>query len=316
MNRTIKSLISRGIDSKLAKKIVDEGYTITSLSTCSIEKRKRLGIDENLYQQIFDSSRPPISEEIVDNLFNKSRRTCCICRDSTRSIIIHHIEEWSVCMSNKESNLVVLCLQHHDEAHTKRELSQNLTPKQIKSAKQKWEKKVRELDKQILNTDFKELNVTTEKLSNLKKQWYKFLQNLGMKVEIISDPFEKLKFDFRIFGKTNLLVKVFEIEKIDDLINVDDLKQDLYGDHFLDSLIVLGVKPFLSNDGYYSGEQNIQIGWIYSYGEGSWDNVMLKEKNDISNSKFYVENLLYENTNYKNFLTKSDYSEIMRIWND
>ncbi|MBK7095058.1 MAG: HNH endonuclease [Saprospiraceae bacterium] len=63
-----------------------------------------------------------------------------MARETTRSIIIHHIEEWSVSKSNEESNLVVLCLMHHDEAHSTKQLSQNLTPERIKAAKDKWEK--------------------------------------------------------------------------------------------------------------------------------------------------------------------------------
>lgn len=42
---------------------------------------------------------------------------------------------------------------------------------------------------------------------------------------------------------------------------------------------------------------------------------MLKQNYDISNGKFFVEDLLYQETNYKNFLTDDNFDEIMEIWN-
>ncbi len=315
MNNTFKSLLSKGVSSDIAQKIIDSNYTLSTLSACSTKELEDLGINEKLKNQIFDSKRPPIPDNITDNLLYKSRRTCCICRDSNRSIIIHHIKEWSESKSNEENNLVVLCLHHHDEAHTRKELSQNLTAERIIEGKNRWEKEIEKLDKEILKLDFKELDVVTNQFSLLKKKWYNFLKKLGMRINLIDDPIEKIKFDFKIYGKSILLIKVFNIEKIEDLINKENLIQNFKGAHFLDSLIVLGAKPFLSNDGFYSNELNIQIGWIYNYGGQNWDSIMLKSNYDISNGKFFVENLLYEETNYKNFLTDDNFDEIMEIWN-
>ncbi len=314
MNRTFKSLLAKGIDSLVAQNIVDSELNLSTLSSCSSAKLKELGVTDEIKDKIFDS-RPPIPEEIIDNLLYKSRRTCCVCRETERSIIIHHIQEWNESKSNEESNLVVLCLLHHDEAHSKKELSQNLTSERIKSAKIKWEEEVTSLDKEILESDFKELEATTKQLFELKKKWYDFLKSVGMRIEIIKDSTNKLKFDFRVFGKAILMVKVFEINSIDELLNKEKLIQNFQASHFLDSLIILGNKPFLSNDGFYGNETNIQIGWIYSFGENDWDNVMLKEQYDISNSKFFVENLLYENTSYKNFMTDYHYEDVIGIWN-
>ena len=314
MNRTFKSLLAKGIDSSIAQNIVDAELNLSTLSSCSSTELNELGVTDEIKDKIFDS-RPSIPDEIIDNLLYKSRRTCCICREMERSIIIHHIKEWSESKSNEESNLVVLCLLHHDEAHSKKELSQNLTSKRIKAAKIKWENEVLALDKEILESNFKELEATTKQLFELKKKWYNFLKSIGMRVEIPIESTNKLKFDFRIYGKAILLVKVFEIDSIEELLNKDKLIQNFQAAHFLDSLIILGNKPFLSNDGFYGNETNIQIGWIYSFGENDWDNVMLKEKYDISNSKFFIENLLYENTNYKNFLTDDYYEDVMEIWN-
>ena len=47
---------------------------------------------------------------------------------------------------HSEQNLAVLCLRHHGEAHTKRELGRNLDKKMIISLKKKWESEVSSLD--------------------------------------------------------------------------------------------------------------------------------------------------------------------------
>jgi len=312
MNK-LGSLLARGIDSEIARKIIELDIDLGELSSFPLEKLENLGIGAEIKQKLF-SNRPPIPSHILDSLLHKSRRTCCICRKGNRSIIIHHIIEWKKSQSNEEDNLVVLCLQHHDEAHSKKELSQNLTPERIKAAKKNWEQDVLRLDKEIVLDDYKELEATTTKLFSLKMQWFNFLKSIGMNIEIINDPASRLKFDFRIQAKSNLLVKVFEINSIKELINKEKLVQSFQDDAILDELIILGNKPFLSDGGYYADELNIQIGWIYSFGESDWDNLMLKEKFDLSNSKFFIINLLYKETSYKCFLTDEDYEEVMNLW--
>jgi hypothetical protein len=100
------------------------------------------------------------------------------------------------------------------------------------------------------------------------------------------------------------------------LENSDLLIQQYEKDSFFDNLIILGVRPFLSDKGYYAGETNIQIGWVYSHGEGDWDYVMLKEGFDISNSMFHIENFLYFDTSYKEFLTDAYFEIIQEYWQE
>ena len=68
----------------------------------------------------------------------KSKYTCCICKDSTKQISVHKIEPWEISRTYKEENLIVLCLEHHSEAHTKHDLAINLTIIKLKVAKEMW----------------------------------------------------------------------------------------------------------------------------------------------------------------------------------
>jgi hypothetical protein len=312
MSRTYEALLGRGLDSNKASNIVKAGYSIQELTTCDPNSLNAIGITREDIDLIFDSSRPAIPDIIVDNLLYKSRRTCCICRDRGKSIIIHHIIEWNISKSHSEDNLVVLCLHDHGEAHTKRELTLNLTPYRLKIAKEKWEAEIVKHDLEILLEDFKELQAIPKKLSQLKNKWFNFLQKLNMKIEVS----ESSLYDFKIHGKKSLVLKVYEINEIGELDNKNVLIKEFVEGSFFDNLIILGNKPFLSDKGFYADELNIQIGWVYSHGEEDWDHVMLKEDFDISNSIFYIENFLYPHTLYENFLTADCFDSIYEYWKE
>lgn len=59
-----------------------------------------------------------------------------------RPVQIHHIDGNNA--NNECNNLVVICHDHHDEAHTRRSLSQNLTPARLREFKKLWIKHVKE----------------------------------------------------------------------------------------------------------------------------------------------------------------------------
>jgi hypothetical protein len=79
-------------------------------------------------------SRKAIAMKLRLKLMYDSQYLCAVCQQ--RGSHIHHIDKDN--SNNQEDNLVVLCTNHHDDAHTKRELSQNLTPSALRDAKRKW----------------------------------------------------------------------------------------------------------------------------------------------------------------------------------
>jgi len=85
-------------------------------------------------------TRKPIPESLKINILYKSAYTCCICRDAKAPTEIHHIDQNP--SNNIEDNLVVLCRNHHAIAHTKSDLSNNLTPNRLFEAKLQWQKEV------------------------------------------------------------------------------------------------------------------------------------------------------------------------------
>jgi len=136
---TINALISRGIDSHTAEIISAKKHTISSLKQMDIENLKILGLTEQQAENLLKESRPPIPKNTLVKVLYKSRRTCNLCRNSSKPIIVHHIKEWSKSHSHNENNLIVLCLECHDSVHTKKELSQGISLQELENAKNEWE---------------------------------------------------------------------------------------------------------------------------------------------------------------------------------
>jgi len=147
---TEKALIARGIDSFLASNLASNGYTIKKLKGLKKVELINLGLSSKQIDKLFSEKRPDIPIESVDRVLYKNKYTCCVCRDPNKPVILHHIIEWSRSRDHSEENLAVLCLEHHGEAHTNRELSQNLDDRKIKSFKQQWEKDCETKDIEVL----------------------------------------------------------------------------------------------------------------------------------------------------------------------
>lgn len=137
--------MARGFDSSLAKSLSSK-YSLGKLKQFTRTELIALGLSDVQVTQIHSEPRPPIPEDRLLRVLHKNRRTCCICRDPNKPVIVHHISEWALSRSHDESNLGVLCLEHHDLAHTKKLLSQSLTEAEIRESKKKWEEDVLRLD--------------------------------------------------------------------------------------------------------------------------------------------------------------------------
>jgi hypothetical protein len=177
ISRTVNALMARGFDSDRALKF-SMGHTLTSLRRKTDTELLQIGLSQFEVDAIRPGSRPPLDEDVVFKLLHDSKRTCCICRDPERPIIIHHIEEYSTSHDNTESNLVVLCLEHHGEAHTKRQLSLTLTPEHIREHKRRWLNAVAISDARTL-VDGASANYANWDYINLKRL-FELLQNLGL----------------------------------------------------------------------------------------------------------------------------------------
>ena len=143
-------MLSIGLDSKLIESLVEKGYTLSKLQSLSPDSLTALGLNESQIQYLFDRNRPAIPLDILMQVLYASKWCCCVCRNPKKGVVIHHLEEWHISHSHSENNLVVLCPDHHNEAHTKRSLSLNLDKKKLIEFKQRWLTQVQNDDRAVI----------------------------------------------------------------------------------------------------------------------------------------------------------------------
>lgn len=83
-------------------------------------------------------NRKKIPGQLKHKIMYDSQYVCCICQQ--QACQIHHIDGDN--SNNLAENLIALCNNHHDEAHTKRQLSQNLNAEALRDAKRNWTEQV------------------------------------------------------------------------------------------------------------------------------------------------------------------------------
>lgn len=145
-NPTEKALIARGFDSGLAANLRKAGQTLNKLKLAEDSVLTSLGLSREQIRIVRQEPRPPIPQEDLAKVLFANRWVCCVCRDATRPIVVHHIREWAHSRDHSASNLAVLCLNHHGEVHTTRQLEQNLTAHRVAELKAAWEETVRRED--------------------------------------------------------------------------------------------------------------------------------------------------------------------------
>jgi hypothetical protein len=182
---TVKALMRHGFDSETAKRLDQDRYTLNKLK--SVDENalrsllRSLHIREELIDRLLREKRPPIPSETLNKVLYESGMICCVCRDKNQGVIVHHIEEFSDSRSHAEDNLVVLCLNHHGEAHTKRELQQNLTPEKLRDFKQRW-------------LDWVNQPGNREALSANPEDSYQSINQIADSVAIVTAPVMSLQF--------------------------------------------------------------------------------------------------------------------------
>lgn len=116
MTTSFEAFLSRGFTNVLAQNLVVAGMSLGKLAELDDAGLKRIGLTaENI--EALQSDRPSIPTATLDRLLDDSWRTCCICKMRGQPIVVHHIQEWNDGGRHEEGNLVVLCLNHHNEVH-------------------------------------------------------------------------------------------------------------------------------------------------------------------------------------------------------
>lgn len=134
--------------------------------------------------------RIPIPEDVAARVMFVADRTCCVCRKQRQDVQIHHIDENP--SNNDENNLVVLCLQCHNDTQKRGGFGRHLNAAQVLEFKKAWEQQVvlnrnpLPAPQPVENAKEKEPNLVTER--TLTKVEYSVLQDLEGKYIISGAP--------------------------------------------------------------------------------------------------------------------------------
>lgn len=203
---TYEALLKRSIGTLVARKIVESGLTISELKLKPKSDLIDLGLNEKQATSLLDESRPPIPDEIFYKVLHESKSVCCVCRNPNRGFIIHHLKEWSESHSHEFDNLVVLCLLHHDQAHTKKEISIEFSPERIKKLRDAWYKVVKAEDAKVI----------ISKASTTEANWTYF--NHKRLYELLDSNIEPSTFKgFSILKSSNLLMNDGKMQNLSAL---------------------------------------------------------------------------------------------------
>jgi len=146
LNPTVAALMCRGLDSGLAEQLHRQGHTLGSLKARTAEDLSALGLNAAQSAAIHAGARAEIPFATLARVLWASRWTCCACRRTGLAVIVHHIRPWAKSRDHSEANLVVLCLEHHAQAHRRVDLERNLDPALLADHKTRWEAEVTGFD--------------------------------------------------------------------------------------------------------------------------------------------------------------------------
>src|SRR5687767_6264745 len=103
-NSVTRALLRVGLDTDLAERLASQGLTLTKLRKLSKKKLRQVGVNETAIRWILDARRPPIPAGTAAKVLTKAAFTCCVCKDPIKSVVLHHIEEWTDSHSHEEDN--------------------------------------------------------------------------------------------------------------------------------------------------------------------------------------------------------------------
>ena len=181
VNARLLNLLASGLDSNVAKKAIDRGFSLSKLKSTSKQKLREI-FSEDEIKEINSLKRKPIDKEIITQLIERSHGKCCVCWEytETKPYIIHHINEHSKTQDDSYENLVILCLNHHADAHSSWKISRPiLPPEKIRHMKSEWEKAIADFVRGQRPPPSQKLYLTPRQDSDFQLNWRTYLEEIS-----------------------------------------------------------------------------------------------------------------------------------------
>jgi hypothetical protein len=233
--------------------------------------------------------RKPIKHSLQSRIYYRSAGTCAVCKRRDVPNIIHHIDQDP--SNNIEDNLILLCNNCHDKAHTHHDLSQNLTEDKLKYCKVEWEKEVqtRSINAMIYSTTKSNLNWTYINYSiiprsvialgiNYKNSKFNYLKSKN----IIND-------DIEILSSPNKKEQHFYLPTLFDSVNMNDahiLKS--YYQNLVDMMIEEVIPYEIDAIWNRRDIKSLLVPYSYIYFSGGLYFKMINKNDECETRKIYM----------------------------
>lgn len=235
---TLEGLLKKGFNEKQAQSILDTKLPFNTVKGKEDKWFIDTFDDEEIIKIVRANGRPQIPREIHNKLMYESNRCCCICKDSKSGVIIHHIVPWEESFSHAEENLVVLCNNHHAEAHVGLTqgttlLTDKLTPVKLREMKKRWIEEVKILKK----------NNVKRSIPSSSGYWFYFNPNvwnliLSQNISIEKNKYYKNLLEANIIDKPGYFSRAYmEEQKNDNIWKSGNLAVGVNITLFYDSII-------------------------------------------------------------------------------
>ncbi len=261
----MNNLLKYGIDTNLAATAISKNLNVSTIKNTSQKNLiAKYGLNEIEAEKLkIAVQRKPIDDDVAQLLLERSAFTCCVCQGiKSDAYIIHHIEHYNISQNNEYENLAVLCPNDHELAHREGEaLANKITPKNIRTIKNKWEKFVESnalkkaaLEGEINDLDYVNINRILELAIQINQEIpeTKYTSRLKENGLLLSDgtinpklyqeynlnPNTPLKF-FAAYSSGTLAQHYYEVllstlqkvqlHDLDDLLKISELKKGIIG---------------------------------------------------------------------------------------
>jgi 5-methylcytosine-specific restriction endonuclease McrA len=141
LDSNTEGFVQYGIAFDLAERVAGAGLTVTKARALSQQDMVRqFSLTKDEAKVVKEAvQRQPVDKETLYTLLESSNYTCNICKGMKgTSYIVHHIRPYAKTQDNDYRNLIILCPNDHDRAHSSG-LTMGLSIEELQRAKIKWE---------------------------------------------------------------------------------------------------------------------------------------------------------------------------------
>lgn len=158
--------------------------------------------------------RIPIPKDLAADVLFAADRTCCVCRENGKAIQIHHID--GDPSNNTPENLVVLCLEHHNQTQITGGFGRKLDAPLVARYRDEWLKDVKgrrtqQANERAVKRDVEEISIIPQRNSLI---YFWVDANAFAKRYVVEDGTQLINYFFENVSTSRVLCLVDSLNEV------------------------------------------------------------------------------------------------------